>query len=176
METKQKSELIYQGRNINIYRDIVECENHLIATRDCVRAKGGVGILAIQNSQILLVKQFRYLVNQDLYEIPAGTKEIGEEPIITARRELEEETHYLCDSLTLVNQMYSTPGFCDEVIHIYQAHHLKKTDKPLSMDEDEQIEAIWMDLDKAYEMIQTRQIMDAKTILAIQYAKLNGLK
>ena len=79
MEKKVKSEIIYDGKIIKVYKDQVECPNKRLATREIVRHHGGVGILAVVDDCILLVKQFRYAYNKDTLEIPAGKLELGEE-------------------------------------------------------------------------------------------------
>ena len=79
MEKKVKSEMIYDGKIIKVYKDQVECPNKRLATREIVRHHGGVGILAVVDDCILLVKQFRYAYNKDTLEIPAGKLELGEE-------------------------------------------------------------------------------------------------
>ena len=79
MEKKVKSEIIYDGKIIKVYKDQVECPNKRLATREIVRHHGGVGILAVVDDCILLVKQFRYAYNKDTLEIPAGKLEQNEE-------------------------------------------------------------------------------------------------
>lgn len=175
METKISSKFIYQGRNIYITQDQVLCENNIQSQRDCVRAKGGVAVLIVQNNQVLLVKQYRYLVNEETWEIPAGTREPSEPTLITAMRELEEEAHLKAEDYHLITEMYSTPGFCDESIFIYEAKNPETIENPKSMDEDENIQVHWFDLDICMKMIQNGQIKDAKTILAIQHAYINHL-
>ena len=101
MEKKVKSEIIYDGKIIKVYKDQVECPNKRLATREIVRHHGGVGILAVVDDCILLVKQFRYAYNKDTLEIPAGKLELGEEAGPAGKRELEEETGYSCKSMDL---------------------------------------------------------------------------
>lgn len=140
--------------------------------RDIIRHPGGVGVLCIIDHKILLVKQYRHAIEKETLEIPAGKLEYGEIPMECGLRELNEEAGYDCEKLELVQSFVSTPGFCDERIYIYKAIHPKKTRNRLSMDEDEEIETIWMDLDEAYEKTKTSEIDDAKTVIAILHAML----
>lgn len=170
MEKKLTSENIYEGRVIRVTKDQVLCENGLESTRECVSAPGGVAILAIQNNKILLVRQYRYVIQQDTLEIPAGKIEPNEELKTCALRELEEETGYRTDRMEKIFTFFPTPGFCSEVLHIYEANQLQKLDQPKAMDEDENIECIWMSLDDAYEAVLNGTIQDSKTMIAIMYA------
>ena len=112
------------------------------------------------------------LFEKTLFEIPAGKIENKEEPYDTAMRELNEECGYACHSLSLITAMYSTPGFCNEKIYIYEAKQLFVPQERKAMDEDECISVHWIPLQQAYHWIQQGKIVDAKTIIAIQYAML----
>lgn len=158
MEKKVESQVIYNGKIITVYKDKVECPNKKIATREIVRHHGGVGILAVVDDCILLVKQFRYAYNKDTLEIPAG------------KRELEEETGYSCKDMKLINEIYPTTGYCDEIIHLYQAIDPFKVENPLEGDEDEFIDLIYMPIDEAYKKVINNEIHDSKTIIAIMKA------
>ena len=158
MEKKVKSEIIYDGKIIKVYKDQVECPNKRLATREIVRHHGGVGILAVVDDCILLVKQFRYAYNKDTLEIPAGKLELG------------EEAGPSCKSMELINEIYPTTGYCDEVIHLYEAKGLFKVENPLEGDEDEFIDVISMPIDEAYKKIMNNEIHDSKTIIAIMKA------
>ena len=170
MEKKIASELIYDGKIIKVYKDKVICENGNEATREVVRHHGGVGILAVVENKILLVKQYRYPNATDTLEIPAGKLELGEEAGPAGKRELEEETGYSCKSMKLINEIYPTTGYCDEVIHLYEAKGLFKVENPLEGDEDEFIDVISMPIDEAYKKIMNNEIHDSKTIIAIMKA------
>ena len=170
MEKKINSQIIYDGKIIKIYKDQVECPNKKIATREIVRHHGGVGILAVVDQSILLVKQFRYAYDKDTLEIPAGKLEKGEEAALAGKRELEEETGYSCHSMKLINEIYPTTGYCDEIIHLYEAIDLFKVENPLEGDEDEFIDVIAMPIDEAYKKVMNNEIHDSKTIIAIMKA------
>ena len=99
--------------------------------------------------------------------------EKGEEPIDTARRELEEETGYTTDSLERVQAFATSPGFADEVIHVFVARNLKKLEVPVAMDEDEFIELIEVSVEEAEAMMADERIYDAKTAFAVLWMKMN---
>ncbi|MEG3038859.1 MAG: NUDIX hydrolase [Erysipelotrichaceae bacterium] len=168
METKIKSELKFNGRIIQVYQDEVEV-NHKQALRDVVIHPGGSAILVVKDEQLLLVKQYRYVIGKALYEIPAGKLDAGELPIICAKRELEEETGYTCESLNEITKLYSSPGIFNEQITIFEAINIHKVDNPLAMDEDEDISLHWFSIDEIKKMIINNEINDAKTLCAIQY-------
>ena len=124
MEKQISSQTVFQGKIITVYHDEVECQNGLMAKREIVRHHGGVGILAIIDNHIILVKQYRYAYGEETIEIPAGKLEANEASDLAGQRELEEETGYSCQRLVPVTNIYPTPGYCDEVIHLYQAEEL----------------------------------------------------
>lgn len=162
-------EVLYKGRIFTLVK--TDHDGH---EYDVIRHPGGVGISCVDNGKILLVRQFRPAVGKYTLEIPAGKLEYGEEPAACGMRELNEETGYECERLELVQSFYSTPGFCDENLWVYKAVGLKKAEHKLPMDPDEDIDRIWTDLDKAYEMACSGEICDAKTLIAIYRAKLES--
>lgn len=165
--------LIYKGPIFDLIQTHVEVKGKLFQ-RDIIKVPGGVGLLVVENQQILLVRQHRTAVHQDTLEIPAGKLEYGEDPKETGFRELNEETGYTCADLKLIQHFIPTPAFCNETIWIYQAEGLKKAETRLSMDEDEEIETIWMPLKDAFEKVRKNEIQDAKTVIAIYYALLES--
>ena len=170
MEKKMDSQTIFQGKIITVYKDQVKCPNEKIATREIVRHHGGVGILATVDDKIILVKQFRYAYNQDTIEIPAGKLEYNEDSNLAGARELEEETGYSAKKLVPITQIYPTPGYCDEIIHLYEAKDVYKVENPLAGDEDEFINVLFIPIDEAYQMVIDQKIKDSKTIIAIMKA------
>ena len=170
MEKKMDSQTIFQGKIITVYKDKVKCTNEKIATREIVRHHGGVGILATVDDKIILVKQFRYAYNQDTIEIPAGKLEYNEDSNLAGARELEEETGYSAKKLVPITQIYPTPGYCDEIIHLYEAKDVYKVENPLAGDEDEFINVLFIPIDEAYQMVIDQKIKDSKTIIAIMKA------
>lgn len=170
MQKKISSELAYEASIFTVTHDEIQAANGLRYPRDVVHHHGGVGVLALQDQNILLVKQYRYAIGQTTLEIPAGKLELGEDPYTCGLRELEEESGFTSPKLQTICAMYSTPGFCTEKIYIYWTDDLQKVEHPLPMDEDEDISTQWISITEAYQLIQNGTIQDAKTILAIQFA------
>ena len=135
-------------------------------TRYVVRHPGGVGILPIlPGGELLLVKQFRVAVGRYIYEIPAGMREPGEEPLTTARRELKEETGYTAEKWTPYPSFYASPGYLDEKLFLFLAEGLIPGESAL--EDGENLSLITVSLEKALEMIDSGEIEDGKTVGAI---------
>jgi ADP-ribose pyrophosphatase len=172
-EKTVSTEKIFNGRVISLQVDEVELPNGKKAKRELVKHPGAVAIIAITDeNKIVLVEQYRKALERTIIEIPAGKLEKGEEPEFCAKRELEEETGYDCTSLEFINAFYTSPGFADEIIHVYLAKGLKKKENAASLDEDEFVNLMEMTLDEALQAIKERKIYDAKTIFAVQYLQL----
>ena len=124
-EKTLSSERIYDGAIIHVRRDRVLLPNGRTSVREVVEHPGGVGILAVDgDGMVLLVRQYRYAFGRTLLEIPAGKREPGEEPLVTARRELREETGVTADSWTPLGQLIASPGCYDETLYLYLAQGL----------------------------------------------------
>lgn len=119
--------------------------------------------------KILFVRQYRYAVEQPLLEIPAGKLDGGEDPDTCAARELTEETGYKTEHMEKLGYVYTTPGFCNEIIHLYLADHLVKAHQHL--DQDEFLDVIRLPIDKVYQMVDRGEIYDAKTLAALAMAR-----
>lgn len=176
MEKQVKQKSVFQGVIFHVSKDEVVLEDGRKTRRDVVHHHGGVAVLAMRNQKVLLVQQYRYAVQQDLWELPAGKLEQEEDPLACGLRELEEETGYRGSEANLLTSFYSTPGFCDERIYLYRCTSFEKVDHPLPMDEHEQINTAWFSLEDAYQMIKDGRICDAKTIIGIQQAILATLE
>lgn len=173
MEKQIKSEKVYEGVIFDMTNDVIEIETGKQFKRDVIHHDGGVAVLVVRNSKILFVRQYRYAIQEDTIELPAGKLEKNEDPQLCGMRELEEESGFACTQLDLICEMYSTPGFCTEKIYIYEAKNLRKVENPKAMDEDECINVEWIAIDEAFDMIKAGFIKDAKTILGVQYAYIN---
>ena len=114
-------------------------------------------------------RQYRYAVEQPLLEIPAGKLDGGEDPDTCAARELTEETGYKTEHMEKLGYVYTTPGFCNETIHLYLADHLVKSHQHL--DQDEFLDVIRLPIDKVYQMVDRGEIYDAKTLAALAMAR-----
>lgn len=168
MEKKISSKEIVVGHIFSVTHDQVLVEkNQKIATREIVHHHGGVGIAVCQDHKILLVKQYRYAINAYTLEIPAGKLENDEDPKERALKEIEEETGYQAEDITVLTKVYATPGYCTEMLHIYYTQHVHKVENPRPCDEDEDIIYEWYDIDDCLNMISKQEIVDAKTVIAI---------
>ena len=163
------SKEIFKGRIINVKLDTVELPNGRTSTRELVLHPGGVGIIAVTSQrEVFLVKQYRKPFDRVITEIPAGKLEPGEDPLRAAQRELEEEIGYT-GKLSPIGSYYSSPGFCDEILHLYLATELVPVGQ--HPDEDEFLEVVTANLDTLYEEIIKGTQADAKTAAAVLIAK-----
>jgi ADP-ribose diphosphatase len=162
---------LYQGKVLDLQRETWELPDRREAEFEIVRHPGGAAILPIlPNGRLLLLKQFRPAANGFIVEIPAGRLEAGEVPQQCAVRELQEETGWRADEVTPLGMLFSTPGFCDEQIHLFLAERL--TPDIVNREPDEFIELFEIDLAGALEMLERGEIPDSKTQLAIlNYAR-----
>jgi ADP-ribose pyrophosphatase len=168
MEKTLKSTLIHKGRNISFFVDQIELPNNRKTDRDIVDHPGAVAILSVTDKgKILLINQYRYATKSDLLEVPAGTIENGEDPEKCAIRELKEETGYSAASVKKMLSCYLSPGYSNELIHIYVAKELTKGEQ--KFEDDEKISVQEYECDQVLTMIEEGSIRDAKTILSILY-------
>ena len=166
---------IFNGKIINLQVEDVVLPDGKMAKREVVKHPGAVAIIAKTNeNKIILVKQYRKALGRTIVEIPAGKLELNEDPTICAKRELEEETEYTCQSIKFIQKFYTSPGFADELIYLFEASHLIKVENGLEKDEDEFIQLMEVSLQEAINLIDQEEIMDAKTILAINYLQLKN--
>ena len=168
--------LSYQGKILRIYDDLVEV-NGRHTHWDLVHHNGAAAVLPVtDDGKILMVRQYRRALSRYTLEIPAGKLDSPDEPMIEcARRELEEETGYRSDDLSLLLNINTTVAFCDEFIGVFLAKDLKKSHQHLDEDEDINVEA-W-ELKDLLELIYTQKMTDSKTVAAIlAYANKIGEK
>ncbi|MBM7598055.1 ADP-ribose pyrophosphatase [Virgibacillus halotolerans] len=165
-----KTESIYDGKIIKLQVDDVTLPNGKTAKRELVKHQGAVAVIPItKDNKIVFVEQYRKPLEKSIIEIPAGKLEPGEEPEATAVRELEEETGYTTRELSFVTSFYSSPGFADELLHIYITDQLEKLEHPVAGDDDEFVEVLELTLDEAKQYVEEERIQDAKTNYAVLY-------
>ena len=165
-EITVKSEKIFEGRIINLRVDTVELQNQKYAKREIVEHKNASAIIAVNDKdEMLLVRQYRKAIEDFIYEVPAGILNIAEEPEECALRELKEETGYEAEKISLIFEFYTSPGFTNEKIYLYKAENLTFTST--KFDEDESIETITVSREEAKKMLETRRIIDSKTLVAM---------
>lgn len=157
---------IYKGEEVSL-KLIKATFNKKEFKKEIVVFPSTVGILPlIDKDKIILVKQYRFPAKRELWEIPAGKLEINEKPEIGAKRELREETGFEVGKLEKILECYKSPGYSTEYIHLFKATSLKK--RRQSFDKYEIIKKIKIfPLNEVLKMIKNREIIDAKTILAV---------
>lgn len=167
IETKVEGETLYDGKILRLERDKVILENGNTAYREVVRHNGGACIVPVtKDNEILFVKQYRYPFSKVIMELPAGKLEINEQPEVCAKRELREETGAIGE-VEYLTEIYPTPGYSSEIIYIYAAFNVEIGS--LSLDEDEFIDVVKVDINSALEMVKGGEINDAKTIVGILF-------
>ncbi|MBP1962049.1 NUDIX hydrolase [Paenibacillus aceris] len=164
-EVTINSESIFKGRIISLQVDTVTLPNGETATREIVKHPGAVAVIPLIGDKMIVVEQYRKPLEKSQVEIPAGKLDAGEEPLKAALRELEEETGYRSENVRLVSSFYTSPGFADEIIHLYIAEDLVKGNA--NPDEDEFLECEAITLEQAQQYMRDGRISDAKTILAV---------
>ena len=158
---------IFDGKIVKLQVDDVILPNGKAGKREIIKHPGAVAVIAITDEgKLVLVEQYRKALERSIIEIPAGKLEQGEEPNIT-RRELEEETGYGAHELTFLQAFATSPGFADEVIHIFVAKDLYQIEEKADLDEDEFVELLEVSLEEAQEMVANEYIYDAKTAFAV---------
>lgn len=130
---------------------------------------GSVVLVPVRGDDVLMIRQFRPVLQQTILELPAGTLELNEDPMEGAQRELREETGYRAGTLTLLSQMAPSPGVTNEIMNIILATDL--TEDPLPMDEDEIIELAPMPLSELVDLALQGELLDAKSVIGVLQAK-----
>ena len=165
-EKTVSSDVKYEGRILKVFVDQVRMPDGSLATRELVGHPGGVGVVALNEKQeIVLVKQYRKAMESVTLEIPAGKLDPGEGHRVCGMRELEEVTGLRAGSFEYLGCIYPSPGFTDEVTHLYLATDLKSG--TMHPDEDEYLDIVWMPITDVAEKIMKNEIPDAKTVAGV---------
>ncbi|MBQ7223924.1 MAG: NUDIX hydrolase [Erysipelotrichaceae bacterium] len=169
--------IVYQGRILKMTHDEVTFEDGSRGYRDVLHLPGAVAILAFdENGRILMVSQYRHAVEDEVLELPAGMLEKGEDPLVAAKRELQEETGYACGKIVHMTDFYTSPGVVKETLHLYLAGDLHYVHQ--NLDDDEFLRVRTVSRQEFEQMIFDNRIKDAKTIIAYlfwkNYLKENG--
>lgn len=161
---------VYKGNIIDVEIFDVELPNGKKATRDVVVHPGATVVIPVnEKGELYLVKQFRTPVGETMLELPAGKLDPGENPEECAKRELREETGLKSENIKHLISINTTPGFSNEVLHMYAATGLKEGES--STDEDEFLTTEKIHVEKLLEMVLNHEITDAKTIIGILLAE-----
>jgi len=169
-EKQVETRTVYKGMIVDVRQDIAELQNGNKASREVVVHPGGVGIVAVTNdNKILMVRQYRYPMEEEVLEIPAGKLDGDEDPLKCAVRELSEETGYSANKIIDLGAIYPSPGFCRETLYLYLALDLQPGEMHLDYNELLSVEEI--DIDELISKIMANELKDAKTIVGILKAK-----
>ncbi len=173
-EVFQVNELIHKGNFLDFHRDRVVLPNGKTATREYLKHPGAVAALPLlDDGTALLVKQFRYPAGEVILEIPAGKLETGEDPVACIRRELAEEIRYQPGKLMHLASVWTTPGFTNEIIHLYLATQLEPAQ--LERDPDEFLEIVRLSKADVLGHLNSDSFIDGKTALTISMVEMKKL-
>lgn len=168
-----KSDIIFSGKVFDVKLDEIEYNGtgNKASRQVAVHPGGSVVVPVKDDGKIILISQYRYPHDKIILELPAGKLEKGEDPQLCATRELTEETGYTANQISKLGKIFTTPGFCDEVLHIYLAEDLMPGEHAREEGE-EGMEIFELTLDEIEEKIRSGEIVDAKTICGISMYRL----
>jgi ADP-ribose pyrophosphatase len=168
------SRRVHSGRVVSLEIDTVEFPNGNVGELEMLRHPGAAAVLPFLDDpgdpdpRVLLIRQFRHATGGFMWEVPAGRRDKDEEPLDTAHRELREETGYTAARMDKLTHIWTTPGFTDEVIHLYLASGL--TAGATAHERDEVLELHEFRLSEVVAMIRKSEITDCKTCVAVLLA------
>ena len=169
-ESMITTEVVYKGDFLDVRRDEVLLPNGETGTREWINHPGAVVIIPIlPNGEIALIKQFRYAAESEFIELPAGKLDKGEEPKACALRELEEEVGYKAGKMEFIANIHPAIGFANEIMSIYLAENLEKTN--YNRDKDEFIDLIPTNMEEALNLVWENKITDVKSIIGLLWLK-----
>ena len=162
------TERVFSGKVFEVDRDRVRMPNGRETTVDVIRHVASAVIAPVpEPGQIILIRQYRYAVNQWLWELPAGSVDDGESPEQAARRECHEEIGQVPETIVRLGAMYPTPGYCSEEMFFFRVSGLSVPEAEAATDEDEDIEVRTFTLKEAREMVRRGEITDMKTVIGL---------
>ena len=169
-EKQIETETLYRGLIVNVRRDVAEMQNGARVPREVVEHPGGVGIIPVtHDNKVLMVRQYRYPMEEELLEIPAGKLDAGEDPLQCAIRELSEETGCTAGKIVDMGAIYPSPGFCRETLYLFLALDLQHGE--MHLDENELLSVEAVDIDELIDRIMANDLPDAKSVIGIMKAK-----
>lgn len=164
------SRTVYRGRLLHVLEDEVRLPDGARTTREYIRHPGAVMMVPVLDSEtIVLVRQYRYPLRRHFYELPAGKRERGEEPLVTARRELREECGYEAAEWRRMGSIHPCIGYSDEAIELYLARGLTHVGQ--ATDDEEFIEVVPLPLSEALEWIRDGRITEVKAVIGLLWAE-----
>ncbi|RKZ16211.1 ADP-ribose pyrophosphatase [bacterium] len=165
----------HEGPLLKIDLDEVRLPGGAVAHLESIRHPGAAAVLPVLgDGRVLLVNQYRHAMGGWILEVPAGKLDDGEAPSVCAAREVEEEVGHKVGALLELGAIFTTPGFTDEVIWLYEAHDLEATE--IAHEADEVIEVVTMDFDEAVAAVQDGRIRDGKSVATILHAAIRRIQ
>ena len=162
-----KRNTVYEGIIVNVRRDTAEIEGGKHVPREVVEHSGGVGIVPVcDNGDVLMVRQYRYAMSQELLEIPAGKLGFGEEPVGCAVRELKEETGCESEEWELLTQVYEYTTKDTHIIYYFLAKNCVRTSDQ-NLDENEELTLKWVPFQDAVDMVISDEVKHGCTAYAL---------
>ncbi|HEX2192116.1 MAG TPA: NUDIX hydrolase [Acidimicrobiales bacterium] len=171
---KVDEEIVFEGYLISVAKGIFEDPSGERFERDVVHHPGAVSVVPVFEDMgtVLLVRQYRAPVDRVLLEIPAGKRDVdGEDPEVTAGRELEEEVGVRADRLEKLAEFFNSPGFCDEHSFVYLATGLERTEISAQGVEEEHMTVEEVALDDVTSLVAAGELVDAKSIIGLALAR-----
>lgn len=165
-----RSEVIHRGRAFSVRQDEIQLPNGVVARLDIVEHTGAVTILPVDEAgMIWFIRQYRHAAGEVILELPAGTLEAGEDPLVCAHREVREEIGMAAGKMVRLGDLYMAPGYTTEYLYVYLASELSVN--PLPGDDDELIQVERIPVARAYVMAEAGEIHDAKTLATMLLAR-----
>lgn len=165
-ETKINSKEVFNGRLLHVFSDEVRLPDGNTSTREYIKHPGASAVVPVfKNGDIMMIKQFRYPLNQIFYEVPAGKIDADEEAEKTAARELTEETGLITDNLHYLDPFYPSIGYTDEIIHLFCAWNITRADS--NIDDEEFLQTIRIPFKQAVQMVYEGKITDGKSMISL---------
>jgi len=167
--TINRKEMAYTGKAFRVYSENITLPNGVTTELDVIRHPGAAAIVPMADPEtVVLIHQYRHAVGGNIWEIPAGTLELGEAPLACAQRELTEETGFSADAFEKIGEIVPVPGYSDERIHLFIASGLSSGNQ--NLDEGEWLEVHRIPFSEALKMIRSGEIQDGKTITGLLLA------
>lgn len=168
-------EPIFKGNVIEVEVQEVSLPDGKTSKRELVHHNGAVAVIAFnRDDELILVRQYRKALEKAIAEIPAGKLELGEDPLSSAKRELQEETGIRAGKWTELVSFYTSPGFANELVYVFLAEDLNEGEA--NPDDDEFVERVDVSLEEAKSMIRSGDIHDAKTVYAVQVMEIRHIR
>lgn len=160
-----ENKTVFKGRLLDLIVRKARLPNGYLATLETIKHRGAALIVPfLAKDRIILLKQYRPVIDSYIYELPAGTLDKKESPLRCARREIVEETGYSAKKFTYLGKIFPVPGYSTECIHIYRAEDLRKEEH--KAEADEVIRSVVFTKSRVKKLFKSGKLVDAKTIAA----------